>query len=78
MDRRHCFSRYKDCCQGISPWGTSIDGVVGTPFVDIGWESQGNQLIIVVAIDNLLKGAASQAVQCMNLNCGLPSEHGLL
>ena len=56
----------------------TIDGVVGTPFVDIGWESQGNQLIIVVAIDNLLKGAASQAVQCMNLNCGLPSEHGLL
>ncbi|CAH9054411.1 N-acetyl-gamma-glutamyl-phosphate reductase [Pseudoalteromonas sp. CIP111854] len=55
----------------------SIKGVVGQPFVDIGWQQQGCQLIVVVAIDNLLKGAAGQALQCMNLAHGLAPELGL-
>ncbi len=45
--------------------------------MDIGWQQQGQQLIVVVAIDNLLKGAAGQALQCMNLACALNSELGL-
>ncbi|MDK1289536.1 N-acetyl-gamma-glutamyl-phosphate reductase [Pseudoalteromonas umbrosa] len=45
----------------------SIKGAANTPFVDIGWQQQDQQLIVVVAIDNLLKGAAGQALQCMNI-----------
>lgn len=56
----------------------AIKHVVQQPFVDIGWHRQGSQLIVLSAIDNLLKGAASQAVQCLNLQLGLPIEEGLL
>ncbi len=35
------------------------------------------RVIIVAAIDNMMKGAAGQAVQNMNLVCGLPEEMGL-
>jgi N-acetyl-gamma-glutamyl-phosphate reductase len=37
-----------------------------------------NMLIVMVAIDNLLKGAASQAVQNFNLMMGCPETEGLL
>lgn len=40
-------------------------------------EKQGPQLVIHAAIDNLLKGAAGQAVQNMNLLFGLPETRGL-
>ena len=36
-----------------------------------------NRLIIVAAIDNLIKGAAGQAVQNMNIMFGLPQETGI-
>lgn len=36
------------------------------------------QVAVVCAIDNLLKGAASQAIQNINLALGLPAEEGLL
>ncbi|ASD68444.1 N-acetyl-gamma-glutamyl-phosphate reductase [Pseudoalteromonas piscicida] len=55
----------------------SIKAVENQPFVDIGWQQKGNQLIVVVAIDNLLKGAAGQALQCMNLAAGLEHYQGL-
>ena len=55
----------------------SIKGVVKQPYVDIGWQQQGDQLIVVVAIDNLLKGAAGQALQCMNIVSGHASHLGL-
>jgi N-acetyl-gamma-glutamyl-phosphate reductase len=55
----------------------SIKGVAKQPYVDIGWQVQGEQLIVVVAIDNLLKGAAGQALQCMNIAALLPAELGL-
>jgi N-acetyl-gamma-glutamyl-phosphate reductase len=55
----------------------SIKGVAKQPYVDIGWQVQGEQLILVVAIDNLLKGAAGQALQCMNIAALLPAELGL-
>lgn len=55
----------------------SIKGVANQPFVDIGWQQQGQQLIVVAAIDNLLKGAAGQALQCMNIASHWPSELGL-
>jgi N-acetyl-gamma-glutamyl-phosphate reductase len=57
-----------------------IQAVAGTPFADLGFaldESTG-RLIVVSALDNLSKGAASQAVQNMNLMFGFPQESGLL
>ncbi len=51
--------------------------VVGSAFTDIGWVQQGRQVAIGVAIDNLLKGAASQAVQNLNLMMEWPEETGL-
>lgn len=51
---------------------------VGTPFCDIGWEIDGDRLVVGFCLDNLLKGAASQAVQNANLLAGMPPETGLL
>ena len=50
----------------------------GTPFCDIGWVAQGSHLVVGFALDNLLKGAASQAVQNLNLLMGWPETAGLL
>ncbi|WP_412972239.1 N-acetyl-gamma-glutamyl-phosphate reductase [Glaciecola sp. MF2-115] len=57
-----------------------IDDVANTPFCDIHWKFDEDSAYLVVssAIDNLLKGAASQAVQCANLAFKLPSETGLI
>lgn len=51
---------------------------VNTPFCDIGWMVQGPRLVIAFAMDNLLKGAASQAVHNLNLMLGLPETVGLI
>lgn len=54
--------------------------VKGSNFVDIGYviDDRTNRIIAVGAIDNLVKGAAGQAVQNMNLLFGLPQTEGLL
>jgi len=54
--------------------------VVGTPFCHIGgFEKDGaDGIVIISVIDNLLKGAASQAVENMNLMFGLDSKEGLV
>ncbi|MXP67045.1 N-acetyl-gamma-glutamyl-phosphate reductase [Pantoea sp. Nvir] len=56
----------------------SLKAVVGQPFCDIGFEVQDEHVIIVAAEDNLLKGAASQAVQCMNIRFGFPETQSLI
>jgi N-acetyl-gamma-glutamyl-phosphate reductase len=48
----------------------SIQNVQNSPFCDIGWKVQGEHIIVVSAIDNLLKGASSQAMQCLNIHYG--------
>ncbi len=50
----------------------TIQNVENTPFCDIGWKVQGEHIIVVSAIDNLLKGASSQAMQCLNIHYGFP------
>ncbi|MGF1752618.1 N-acetyl-gamma-glutamyl-phosphate reductase [Vibrio makurazakiensis] len=50
-----------------------IQDVENTPFCDLGWKVQGQHIIVVSAIDNLLKGASSQAMQCLNLRYGFQS-----
>ncbi len=53
--------------------------VRGSNFIDIGAVvvEKTKRLVIVTAIDNLVKGAAGQAIQNMNLILGLPEETGL-
>ncbi|MCK5673328.1 MAG: N-acetyl-gamma-glutamyl-phosphate reductase, partial [Spirochaetales bacterium] len=48
-------------------------------FVDIGIKTdpRTNRVIIVGAIDNLIKGAAGQAVQNMNLMFDQPEDEGI-
>jgi N-acetyl-gamma-glutamyl-phosphate reductase len=41
------------------------------------WDRRKNRLIILSALDNLVKGAAGQAVQNMNLMLGFKEEEGL-
>jgi N-acetyl-gamma-glutamyl-phosphate reductase len=62
----------------ISKDGVHLKQVVNTNKSVMYLEKQGDQLIVVCAIDNLLKGASGQAVQNMNLMAGLPETTGLL
>jgi N-acetyl-gamma-glutamyl-phosphate reductase common form len=54
-----------------------VAAVKGTNFADIGLASQGSVAKVFVAIDNLVKGAAGQAIQAMNIMFGLPEPTGL-
>ena len=51
----------------------------GTNFCDIGFKKDNlnNRLVVIGAIDNLVKGTAGNAVQCMNLMCGFEETLGL-
>ncbi|MEA3209361.1 MAG: N-acetyl-gamma-glutamyl-phosphate reductase [Chthoniobacter sp.] len=51
-----------------------------TNFVDLAWrhDPRTGRLVLFSAEDNLTKGAAGQAVQSLNLLCGLPETTGLL
>lgn len=53
--------------------------VMGTNFCDIGFEKDpnSNRLVVLSALDNMMKGASGQAVQCMNLICGFEETEGL-
>lgn len=55
----------------------NVRWVKGTNFADIGYAVDGDELALFVAIDNLGKGAAGQAVQNMNLMFGLRETSGL-
>jgi N-acetyl-gamma-glutamyl-phosphate reductase len=55
-----------------------INWVKTTNFCDIGFAARGRQLVVFSAIDNLVKGAAGQAVQNMNLMFGLDEKTGLM
>jgi N-acetyl-gamma-glutamyl-phosphate reductase len=63
-----------------TPHLPDIQHIVRTNFCDLGFAlaADGKRLIMVSCLDNLLKGAASQAVQNMNLMCGWKEEEGLL
>jgi len=55
-----------------------INWVKTTNFCDLGFAARGKQIVIFSAIDNLVKGAAGQAVQNMNLMFDLDEKIGLL
>ena len=53
--------------------------VEGSNFVDVGLkvDTRTHRVIMMGALDNLVKGAAGQAVQNMNLLFGFPEQQGL-
>jgi N-acetyl-gamma-glutamyl-phosphate reductase len=59
------------------PEDVSIHSVAGTNFAHVGVAERGDTVVVLLAIDNLLKGAAGQAVQNMNLALGLDETTGL-
>ncbi|MGH8934438.1 MAG: N-acetyl-gamma-glutamyl-phosphate reductase [Egibacteraceae bacterium] len=51
----------------------------GSNFCDVGFavEPDGRHLVVVAALDNLMKGGAGNAVQCLNIRMGWPERLGL-
>jgi N-acetyl-gamma-glutamyl-phosphate reductase len=80
-DVADAFGRYRDAAfVTVRPAGDLPDlaSVVGTPRAEIGFAVLGGgRGVVVSVIDNLLKGAASQAVQNMNRVFGFPETEGL-
>src|SRR5687768_1787886 len=60
------------------PGSPDINWVKTTNFCDLGFAARGRQLAVFSALDNLVKGAAGQAVQNMNLMFGLEEREGLM
>jgi N-acetyl-gamma-glutamyl-phosphate reductase len=57
----------------------SLSSVKGSNYCDIGItvDNRTGTIVVVSVIDNLVKGAAGQAIQNMNLMCGMPEHLGL-
>lgn len=55
-----------------------ISDIWGTNRCDISVTAQGRTVVVCAAIDNLVKGAAGQAVQNANLMCGFKETDGLM
>jgi len=85
LDEKAVLEKYKSfyknepfvriCGEGKLP---EIKSVVNTNYCDIGIKLTGEFLIVVSCIDNLLKGAAGQAVENMNIMYGFDETEGLL
>jgi len=85
LDAEACTESFRQAYAGepllrVLPQGqlATLAHVVRTPWAAISLTVVNkNMLIVMVAIDNLLKGASSQAVQNFNLMFGLPETTGL-
>ena len=53
--------------------------LAGSNFCDVGFEADpaSRRVVVISAIDNLMKGAAGSAIQAMNLMCGFEETAGL-
>lgn len=61
----------------VAPGPVDLKQVAGTNKCLLQIEKHGSRLVLCSVIDNLLKGASGQALQNMNLMCGLPETAGL-
>lgn len=61
----------------FTPQPPRVAPVVGSNFADIGVAQRGDHACVMVAIDNLMKGMAGQAIQNLNLALDLPETTGL-
>lgn len=68
------FIRLFPQAEGVNP-----NNLRGSNFCDLSctYDPRSGYLITTGALDNLVKGAAGQAIQCMNLMVGLPETQGL-
>jgi N-acetyl-gamma-glutamyl-phosphate reductase len=57
--------------------GTSSTLGVNTCLIGVAEDAHANRVVVVSAIDNLVKGTAGAAIQSLNLALGLPEETGL-
>src|SRR5439155_506091 len=60
-----------------SPDAVTLKGVTGTNKCQVAVAAEGDVVVAISAIDNLVKGAAGQAVQNLNLMMGWPETAGL-
>lgn len=73
-----------ECAYGDQPFVRLVEGsprihhVVGSNACDIGLSIRDGQVVVMAALDNLIKGMAGQAVQNMNLALGRDVRSGLL
>lgn len=67
----HSFYRYH-------PRPAGVKAVSRTPYLDLAAVPDGSSVVVFSCLDNLRKGAASQAIQNANLQFDLPVERGLL
>jgi N-acetyl-gamma-glutamyl-phosphate reductase len=73
---------------GDEPFIRLLDGkalpdtknVAGTNVIEIAWrlDPRTGRLIVMSALDNIVKGASGQAVQSFNILCGFPETTGLI
>jgi len=54
-----------------------VGAVVGSNFCDVGVAARGRTVVVMSALDNLMKGMAGQAIQNMNLALGREETEGL-
>lgn len=84
LDTKAVLEIYRDFYKGKPFVRISDDGklpqirdIVGTNYCDIGLKVTGDTLVVISCIDNLVKGAAGQAVQNMNIICGFDEKEAL-
>lgn len=82
MEAESLLQKYKQFYSGspfvrVEAGSPSLEDVVGSNFCDLGVAVRGRQVVVMSAIDNLVKGMAGAAIQNMNLMCGLPETTGL-
>ena len=62
---------------GDAPWVSHIAGRHGVEVGGFTLSADGRRLVVVATLDNLLKGAATQALQNLNLAFGFPETQGI-
>lgn len=65
-------------CVRLTQESPRVGAVAGSNFCDIGWQVRDGSVVVMSALDNLVKGMAGQAVQNMNLALGLSETAGLM
>jgi len=61
----------------VVPGSPDVNVVAGSNFADVSVTVRGTRVVAFCALDNLVKGAAGQAVQNLNVMCGFPETQGL-
>lgn len=72
--RRYAGERFVEVLASGVP---ELRSVVGSNRASLALFARGRTLIVLLALDNMVKGGAGQALQCMNLMLGLPEGAGL-